>query len=222
MLLAASLGIGNAQAFVINADVDHGTTYSGLGIVPGDTGTTWNSLSISSSPVSVTVGDGSVQDSEGNILGGVTITMASNDGSSGINRFAADSPSVPNPQDLMRDYSFSGLYDFTITGLPAGKYDLWFFGHGDQNNQAGTVTVDAGNGGGSGSTADDPLGRDLINGGDGISYVYFHNLDVDGGGTLTFQVQDYSNGFQLAQVPEPSLALLGSLGLLGLLSRRRS
>lgn len=210
--------VANAS-LTINVDVDHGTTYSGTAVAP-DAGTVWNGLSISASPVSVTIND--VFDSLGNTLSGVDVTMGSSDGISTINRYAADSPSVPSPYDLMREYSFSGTYDVTVSGLDAGTYDFWYFGHGDQNNQAGTVTVDAANGGGGGSTADSALGRDLVNGGDGVSYVYVSDVTVDGSGDFTFQVDNYINGFQLQAVPEPAtLGLVGAFGAGILFVRRR-
>ena len=187
---------------VINVDVNNGNSnhYTGLGIVPGDTGTHWNNLNVESLPVSLTIPDGSVKDSSGTTLPGVTITIASSNGTSGINRWSADGYTTPNPLLLMRDYTFSGTYDVTVTGLTAGSYQFWYFGHGDQTNQTGTVTVNAANGGGSGSTANSSLGRDLINGGNGVSYVYLDGRTVDSGGTFKFQVANYINGFQLKKV----------------------
>ncbi len=203
-LLAASLPLAGQT---INVDLNNGSSnhYTGPGIAPGDAGTSWNDLDVSGSPVSETIT--SVVDSTGATLPGVTVTIASSDGSSNINRYSTDSNSTPNPAALMRDYTFSGTYDVTVTGLEAGTYEFWFFGHGDQNDQAGSVTVDASNGGGSGSTANSALGRDLINGGDGVSYAHFSGLSVGAGGTFGFQVDDYFNGFQLRSTssePPPS------------------
>lgn len=186
-----------AQAsLAINVDINHGATYSGTALAP-DSGTVWNGLSITDSPVSLTITD--ISDSQGNTLSGIDVTMESHDGTSQINRYAAGGPTVPNPTDLMIDYSFSGTYDVTVSGLSAGTYDFWYFGHGDQNNQAGEVTVDAANGGGGGTTADSPQGRDLVNGGNGISYVFVGGVTVDGSGIFAFQVDNYINGFQLAE-----------------------
>lgn len=181
-------------ALTINVDVDHGTTYSGTALAP-DSGTVWNGLSISDNPVSRTISD--IKDSLGNTLSGVDVTMASSDGTSSINRYATDNNTTPNPQDLMRDYSYNGTYGITVSGLDVGSYDFWYFGHGDKTDQAGIVTVDAANGGGGGNTADSLLGRDLVNGGDGISYVYVSGVTVDGTGVFSFQVSNFINGFQL-------------------------
>ncbi|MCP5533999.1 MAG: immunoglobulin domain-containing protein [Akkermansiaceae bacterium] len=215
VLLLAFLPLAGLQGQTINVDLNNGSSnhYTGAGIVPGDAGTTWNNLDVSSSPVSKTITAGSVKDSAGGTLAGVAITIASSNGTSAINRYATDNNTTPNPNKLMRDYTFSGTYDVTVTGLSAGTYEFWFFGHGDQTNQTGSVTIDLANGGGSGTTADSFLARDLINGGDGISYLHFDNLTVDSGGTFQFQVGNFLNGFQLRRVvtappvsdPRPSI-----------------
>jgi hypothetical protein len=69
---------------------------------------------------------------------------------------------------------------------------------------------------------------------EGNNYVLFENVEVDGSGELVFnEHSDPSaevgfesrlpmNGFQLVQVPEPTAVLLGGLGLLALLRRRRA
>ncbi len=58
-----------------------------------------------------------------------------------------------------------------------------------------------------------------------FNYARFDGLTADGGGNLTFRIEAVNapiNGFQLVQVPEPSApALLGGLGMLALLRRRR-
>lgn len=191
-----------ASGQTINVDLNNGSAnhYTGPGIAPGDSGTSWNNLDVGGSPISQTIT--TVVDSSGVTLPGVEVTIASSDGTSNISRYSTDNNTTPNPLLLMRDYTFSGTYDVTVTGLPTGTYEFWFFGHGDANNQAGTVTVDEANGGGSGSTANSLLGRDLINGGDGVSYAYFSGLGVDGGGTFSFQVGDFFNGFQLRRTDE--------------------
>jgi pectin methylesterase-like acyl-CoA thioesterase len=191
-----------ATAQTINVDVNSGTSnnYSGPGIASGDTGTTWNGLNINSGQTSVTIAAGSVKDSAGNTLPDVTVNIASSNGTSAISRYSSTTGPVANPEKLMQDYTYSGTYNVTVSGLAAGTYKFWFFGHGNVDNQAGTVTVDAGNGGGNGSTANSPLSRDLINGGHGVSYVYLDGLTVGSGGTFKFQVGNFLNGFQLQRI----------------------
>lgn len=61
----------------------------------------------------------------------------------------------------------------------------------------------------------------------GVNYVKYSNLVADGSGNITgtwSKPGSYSvfNGAQIAVVPEPSAALLGGLGMLALLRRRRA
>lgn len=191
-----------AASQTINVDVNSGSSnnYSGLGIASDDAGITWNGLNIGSGQTSVTIAAGSVKDSLGNTLPGVSVNIASSNGTSAINRYSSTTGPVANPEKLMQDYTYSGIYDVTVSGLTAGTYKFWFFGHGNVDSQTGTVTVDATNGGGNGSTANSSLGRDLINGGDGVSYVYLDGLTVDSGGTFKFEVGNFLNGFQLQRV----------------------
>ena len=204
--LAAALAAGFlamvAPGQTINVDVNSGSSnnYSSVGIATDDAGTTWNGLNINSGQTGVSIAAGSVKDSQGNTLSGVSVNIASSNGTSVINRYSSTSGPVPNPEKLMQDYTYSGSYNVTVSGLAEGTYKFWFFGHGNVDNQTGTVTVDAANGGGSGSTANSPLGRDLVNGGDGVSYVFLDGLTVGSGGTFKFEVGNFLNGFQLQRI----------------------
>jgi hypothetical protein len=56
------------------------------------------------------------------------------------------------------------------------------------------------------------------------NWIRISGLTPDGSGNLAFSMGGRNsafNGFQLVQVPEPSAALLGGLGVLALLRRRR-
>jgi regulator of replication initiation timing len=75
-----------------------------------------------------------------------------------MKRFSTTSGSVPSPTALMQDYAYGGTFNITVSGLTPGSYGLWFFGHGDVVSQTGNVTVNAANGGGTGSTANSALG----------------------------------------------------------------
>ena len=192
------------ESFTLNMDLNNGASYNYSGTAMAqDSGTFWNSFDVSSSPSTLTISN--VQDSEGNTLSGVDVTIASKNGA-GISRWSNDGLSTPNPLLLMRDYTFGNTYNVTVSGLPAGTYNFWYYGHGDQNDQAGTVTVSSENGGGSGSTANSELGRDLFNGGEGISYASFSGKPVGSSGTFSFQVANFLNGFQLQRATPPVIS----------------
>ena len=196
-----TLSVTSVESFTLNVDLNNGSSYNYSGTaIAEDDGTVWNSLDVASSPSTLTIRN--VKDSNGNTLSGVSVTIASQNGA-GISKWSNDGLSTPNPLLLMRDYTFGNTYNVTVSGLPAGTYGFWYFGHGDQNDQAGTVSIDSANGGGSGSTANSAQGRDLFNGGEGISYASFSGKPVGSSGTFSFQVANFLNGFQLQLTAPP-------------------
>jgi hypothetical protein len=88
-----------------------------------------------------------------------------------------------------------------------------------------SLDMDAGNPLATGLARD----MDAANTAGDFNYARFDGLTADGSGNLTFSfgisqpfANDFPiNGFQLVQIPEPGAALLGGLGLLALLRRRR-
>jgi hypothetical protein len=137
-----------------------------------------------------------------------------------------------------------------ITGLVAGNvYNLYLYGQGSDMDGAdaswaGENSLFSANGGPTEQTGWDGFdgGNQLLV--EGIEYVMF-TVQADGSGSITFSwtnvvpgdnvVTDFApsstdtgsrfaalNGLQIVNaVPEPSVALLGGLGMLGLFIRRR-
>ena len=196
--------ITNAQItfnWAIGGGSGTANTYAGAGVAlesgaaPGSA-TNWNTLNIpwgSTYPII----SNNVVSSLGVAFPGVSITFSNH--SKGGAQYVwsnAGGGSPPNPVGLMVMYTFFATYDIVVSGLAPGKYDLWYFGHGDQPNQQGTATINAANGGGTFKTANSALGRDLIAGGLGVAYTNFTGLTVSNDGVFRFTA-DYLNGFQL-------------------------
>lgn len=110
----------------------------------------------------------------------------------------------------------------TFSGLGAGtKIDLYLYAGGYQTGEGavftfGSTTQTVTN------TVDIETAYTL-----GDNYVKFSGLVADGSGDITgdwTKTTDYSifNGAQIEIIPEPSAALLGGLGMLCLLRRRRA
>ncbi|HEU5396455.1 MAG TPA: pectinesterase family protein, partial [Verrucomicrobiae bacterium] len=187
-----------SAAATINVDMDHGATYSGTAAAP-DSGGKWNSISAAGAL-------STVYDSRTNLLTGVAIAFAS---SSSVHIYYDATTGNPNPNALMADYTYGATYTLTITGLtPNQPYGLYAYSHGNADNQVGTVTLAAGNGGASASTAatgDASNFRDIYLYGLGYDYVDV-NGQADASGTFTFTVVNYLNGFQLQALSAPVIS----------------
>lgn len=223
-LASPTLAFGMTINLDLNRD-DNSPTYSGVGVAP-DSGTTWNSIV----PADYDPGASEPAPSITNVLDSTgaatsaTITISVPDGN--FNIWSNDSNGNPTPTDLMAEYTYSNVYTVSVSGLAPGSYNLYAFGQGDQDSQSGSFELAVANGGASSGPADltgDANFRDITRP-DGLGLTY-HVLSgtVDGSGVLEFSTPTggYINGFQVEQVPEPSVALLGGLGILSLLRRRR-
>ena len=192
-------------------------------------GTTWNQ-------VVGTGASGALVDS----TGAPTTVSISHD----YNLTADDNPTtLPILQGSVANFGKGDDATVTISGLEAGGlYDIWlvslrnqpFSGDGTEQYYGNWVT---GNVTSSASSqlldAVDPT----INTSTfvaGYNYVLFEDVKATVGGVITFTADAAEpgdiaalghrlglNGMQITQVPEPSAALLGGLGLLALLRRRR-
>jgi autotransporter-associated beta strand protein len=200
-----------AQPITFNVDIGAANRqYVGLAIAPDPAGgTNWNNMAIGGT-VPFTISN--IVSSVGVPFPSVNVTMYA--AGNTMHYFDASSPTVPNPLDLMRDYSFFRTYTVSVSGLEAGNYEMYFYGHGDQENQAGVLRIAAPYGAYTNATATNALSRDIYAGGLGIAYLHATNLTVGSSGLFTFTVVNYMNGFQLrpAQPEGPAFVVTGTDG----------
>jgi polygalacturonase/pectin methylesterase-like acyl-CoA thioesterase len=191
-----TLTVSAAPSFVpmtLNLDINtsSGNNYSGTAIAPGS-GMFWNSFLVPAAPSLTLTG---VRDSSNNVTM-ASITISNNNGANFSSWDNSGGGGNPNPLALMRDYLFGGPYTVTISNLPAGIYDLYVYAHGDNTGQASAVTIDAANGGVSGTTTDTGEYRNIYQtGAEGNSYLRLPGV-VGSSGVFTFTAI-YLNGFQL-------------------------
>ena len=186
-------------------------SFAGLAAAPDPAnGTNWNALIVGYG-TSVPIVTNNIHDSLGVAFPGVSVTFSNTTAGGAQYTWNDASPSIPNPPDLMRTYTFFATYNVTVSGLAPGKYDFWYYGHGDQANQQGTVTINTNNGGGTFTSANSLLGRD-ITAGIGIAYTNFNGLTVGNDGVFRFQVANYLNAFQLrpSQPEGPAFLVTGT------------
>jgi pectin methylesterase-like acyl-CoA thioesterase len=190
-------------ALTLNLDINTGSSpnYSGTAIAP-DSGNYWNSF-VTPAASSLTLT--SVRDSANNLITS-TITIARNGGANFSSFDNSGGGGNPNPAGLMRDYLYGATHTITVSNLPAGLYHLFAYAHGDNTGQASTVTVNAANGGGSGTTSDVGEYRNIYQAGaQGSAYVKLPGT-VGAAGTFVFTAGNYVNGFQLQQLSAPGIS----------------
>jgi len=186
-----------SSADTINCDINKSSTpnYSGTGVAP-DAGTVWNSLV---APTAATYTQNNLSTSAG-LATATSVTITRTNGQV-IKTWDDSTVGNPNPVDLMREYLYQGPYTVTLTNLAAGTYTLFVFAHGNNTGQNSTITLDAAQGGASGTTIDTGDYRNLLKpGAAGTTYLALTG-SVGAAGTFTFTTSSHLNGFQLYQQP---------------------
>lgn len=171
----------------VQFDFDRGQKYIGKALAPGP-GTAWNYFDSGFAPIT------SVTDSSGNELGGMQLKITSTAGTYGNGTRGS-----PNPHALMDEY-VNGSATFEITALPAGEYDLYFYGHGDQADQGTTVSIDVANGADFGvidTTGQFGDYRNIYSSSNGPCYVILSGSVETSGESFTFTSSAKTCGFQL-------------------------
>lgn len=221
--LASLAMIAAAHAAVIHVDINGAQTAGTAGnfngtpaTVLGGAGDTWNYVS----PGSKTAGNlNALLDAAGNATT-VNISWTANHWS------YDSSQAIGDYRDLLGDYAYvysgsggQASSTWTFSGLTANAtYDLVLYAAAGSNGATWTV-------GGVAKTADNAAVGGTLD--DGVEYVRYNNAMADGSGNIAILFQP-GPGSQFGEmagmeiIPEPSAALLGGLGLLGLLRLRRA
>lgn len=223
--------MASAATTLINVDLGNSGAVATGGAVLGGTGDVWNNPGVTGTSPNQSVPSTLLKWAD-NTNSGVSFSI-----SSGIYGLGSGGSTDP----MMQDYAF--LYDgslggaasassvtITLSGLTGitNLSSLVFYANGGGVKQNGTFTV---NGQTETTTALSATpGAQTPSTLEGDTYVRFDNVAVTGGQLQITWSNDvggaggaYSilNGMQIA-VPEPSAALLGGLGMLALLRRRRN
>lgn len=228
MLAAASLtlllthGVTQAAVLAVNDKL-------GIDFGP-DLTTNWNNITNSNQ----TIATGAVVKIGGGILDGVSIVttngqFANNDGTDNWVGLVSNTPSSLLPAefvdsvttDIAGNFNLGdgNPYTITISGLNNSfTYNLFTVATAGFDTAIDTVQVNGGTGQGFLRSTANTNGL----------FTSFTGLTTDGSGNLVITVTDASagqnpiiNGALLTVVPEPSAALLGVIGMLALLRRRR-
>lgn len=182
----------------INVDFDKSGTsspYSGRAAAT-DAGTSWNIITQpASSPftrLNLTATNGTPPPYD--------VTISSSGGA--ISAWNQTTLGNPSPHGLMDDYLVGNTHTVTVSDLPAGTYQLYFYAHGDAANQISTVTIHAANGGGSATTSSSGDQYRNIHTAGSEAYSYFLFKPVVGtSGTLVFTVNPFSNSIVSMKPP---------------------
>ena len=232
MAFATSALTSLSQAALINlnftatTDTPVESTISGPA---GGLGTEWN--------LSTTADTGVLVDSTGAATG-VSVDTSGYDAASAVNDLGA---TLPIYRSYLSSFARPSSYGVAINGLTAnGLYDIWLLSY-----RTNTTSTERSVGTWATTNTTSSSSSQLVNAtalapgstafSEGYNYVLFSNVQATAGGVITFTGQSqgfgspqdansrrlHLNGLQINAVPEPSSALLGTLGMLALLRRRR-
>lgn len=190
-----ALAANASAATIVGVDIAN-TIYTGGGVLD-TTSRTWTTGSF---------------DLDGNLI------SVDTDGAGGAN----GSPVI----GLFQNYRHSGSF-LNLSGLDITKlYSIVLYSADVSTVQGGSWTLSAGTY--TGPATRISTGSQTSTFVEGENYVRFDNITSTAGGGISFNLANNGanapifNAFEIAVVPEPSAALLGGLGALALLRRRRA
>jgi len=206
---------GTARATLINVDFGtdndtqkygnaDSTAYTGAGLV-GAAGDFWNSTSALSG--TMTLKDAGNNDS------GVTMTY-----SGGYMYCCGTALNDTSYKNLMNDYLISPTV--TLTGVAAGKYDLYLYSSANATDRIAKFTATTSNG--SAAVTIGPNTDYVATFKENVTYGVLQ-VQVGSNGQLNLTSESLGgeidlNGFQLKSVPEPTAMVLVFSGVIGLLA----
>jgi hypothetical protein len=113
---------------------------------------------------------------------------------SGINLSIANAPGdwangASDPMFCTYTYVYDGDITVTLTGVPAGAYDLYLYGHGPTTDNSVFSVTSPSNSQGTLSTTPSGTAWQSTTWAEGVQYVVFRGLSVSSGQPLTVEVQ---------------------------------